>query len=769
MMFFHFGTLLLYNFSDSKENIKITCSINDTYKNDENDLSYNCRSESVSFLNIKRVEALPNIHLYNSTHSFNITSLKQFTLSSLADLTLDNVTTQTSSFEYKTFTLKNISINGREYTLNGKLDIGSSIENASLLLAKKYNHTCLVSNSSIKIIMAPDDSIADILNGKMLNRTNGDKILIDSNDNYDLIVYPILSLSHYIELLGFNELNISTTNRNATAIAHIRGPYFGLYYLRDYLKFTATIEYSNSIENITAYGIKVDSIDNIKWIITYDIVFPNTENKDIKSITIHKDFLFSNDTNFSTTEDLSLIYPEVITQSFNKNNFRVLDPERPDEITITFTNSNFTGRTPLYSIINNQAPIYMSYIPYNKDKNKNEKKREEIVCSILERNGYEYKLKFHAKKSFFTYINTLEFIVESKNIISRLRFLENNENITYAYTADAGGNLTFIYNEEDDYKSFIELLGIGDFNKTTTNRNATAKAYIRGPLNDLNNLKDYLKFTATIQFPNAVENITSIGTKSDINAEKEIATYDIVFQNTENKDIKGVNIQKDFLFSDDKTFSQTDNRTIIYPDIIPQTFDEDDFQVFEILSEQEEPKVFKNSDLDLTLNLPVAIKNQSTTYLSYIPYNNSTKTNENKREEINDCKIYTSRNSNNITIKCLPKKSFTTFINTLIFIVDKGNVKGRLRFLQSSKNMTIGAPADAKGIISYTYEDTFLYRKVKSKGLAAGAIVAIVLATVATIVAIGLAFFLLSRRSPPPPPNKNDVSNVGNSTTNINS
>ena len=541
-----FFNVTVYSYSDLRESIKMACSINKSYQNDENDLSYNCTSESVSLPNIKRVEAMPNIHLYNSTHSFNITSLKQFTLSSLADLTLDNVTTQTGSFEYKTFILKNISINGREYTLNGKLDIGSSIINASILFVEKYNHTCLVTNSSIKIIMGPNDSIVDKLNGKMLNRTNGDKILIDSNDNYDLIVYPILSLSHYIELLGFNELNISTTNRNATAIAHIRGPYFGLYYLRDYLKFTATIEYSNSIENITAYGIKVDSIDNIKWIITYDIVFPNTENKDIKSITIQKDFLFSNDTNFSTTEDLSLIYPEIITQSFNKDNFRILDPERPDEIAITYTNTNFTGRTPLYSIINNQAPIYMSYIPYNKDKNKNEKKREEIVCSILERNGYEYKLKFHAKKSFFTYINTLEFIVESKNIISRLRFLENNENITYAYTADAGGNLTFIYNEEDDYKSFIELLGIGDFNKTSTNRNATAKAYIRGPLNDLNNLKDYLKFTATIQFPNAVENITSIGTKSDINAEKEIATYDIVFQNTENKDIKGVNIQKDF-------------------------------------------------------------------------------------------------------------------------------------------------------------------------------------------------------------------------------
>ena len=765
-----FFNVEVYNFSDSKQDIKMNCSINDAHTNDENDLSYNCISENVSLLNIKRVEALPNIHLYNATHSFNITSLKQFTLSSLAELTVDNITTETGSFEYKTFTLKNISINGREYTLNGKLDIGSSIENASLALVK-YNYTCLVSNSSIKIIMDPDDSIVDILNGKMLNRTNGDKILIDSNDNYDLVVYPILSLSHFVELIGFNDLNITTTNRNATAKAYIRGPYVGLYELKDYLKFTATIKYSNSTENIIAYGIKDDSIDNINWIITYDIVFPNTENKDIKSITIQKDFLFSNDPNFSTAEDLSLIYPEVISQSFNKNNFRVLDPERPDEFAITFTNSNFTFHIPLYSIIDNQSQIYMSYIPYNKNKNKNEKKREEIACTILERkNQYEYKLNCYSEKSFFTYYNTLEFIVESKNIVSGLRFLENNENITYAFTADAGGNMTFINNEEGNYyKSFIELLGIGDFDKTTTNINATAKAYIRGPLNDLNNLKNYLKFTATIQFSNIIENITAIGNKSDIKPGKEIAIYDIVFQNTENIDIKSITILKDFLFSDDITFSKTDNQPIIYPDVIPLSFDESGFKVLTIPSEQEGPKVFKNSDFALDFVFPDEINNQTQTYLSYIPYNNSTQRNEDKREEINDCKIYTytSTDSNNYTIKCFPKKSFITFINTLKFIVDDKNIKRRLRFLQNSKNNTYGAPADAKGNITYTYEDTFRYRKLTSKGLSAGAIVAIVLATVAAIVAVGLAFFFLSRR-PPLPPNKNEVSNVGNSSTNIN-
>ena len=38
--------------------------------------------------------------------------------------------------------------------------------------------------------------------------------------------------------------------------------------------------------------------------------------------------------------------------------------------------------------------------------------------------------------------------MNSKNVKSRLRFLENNENITYAFTPDAGGNLSYISNEE---------------------------------------------------------------------------------------------------------------------------------------------------------------------------------------------------------------------------------------------------------------------------------------------------------------------------------
>ncbi len=496
--------------SSSTNNYSLNCSLNTTYQNEENDLSYNCLCDNISLQNINKVAVMKNFTFSNSTQTINLNSDKQIYLSSLAKQTINNITTQTGYLKYKTFTLKNVSLNGNEYTLTGQLDIGSSSENVSLALVK-YNFTCLVSNTSIKINMSPDDSIVDILNGKIMNRTNGNKILIDSNDTYDLIVYPILSLSNFIELLGIGAFNSSTISRNATAKAYFRGPYVALYNLKDYLKFTATIQFSNRTENITAYGIENESIDSKNWIITYDIVFPNTENKTIESLTIQKDFEFSDDPNFSKTDDLSIIYPDVISQSF----------------------------------------------------------------------------------------------------------------------------------------------------------------------------------------------------------------------------------------------------------------EESDFQVLKIPSEQEGSKVFNNTNISLVFNFPDSIVNQTKTYLSYIPYNKSIQKNQNKREEISDCNIYTQSNSKEYTIKCYPKKSFITYINTLKFIVNSTNVKRRLRFLQSTKNKTYAASADATGNITYNYEGKFIDRNNSSKGLSAGGIVAIVLVTVAAILAAGIVFYFLSRKTPLPP-NKNIVSKISDSTTKIN-
>ena len=96
------------------------------------------------------------------------------------------------------------------------------------------------------------------------------------------------------------------------------------------------------------------------------------------------------------------------------------------------------------------------------------------------------------------------------------------------------------------------------------------------------------------------------------------------------------------------------------------------------------------------------------------------------------------------------------------------NVNSRLRFLQNDKNKTYAAPADAEGNITYTYEDVFYdYRRISSNGLSAGAIVAIVLVCVVAVLAVGLAILFLSRKTQSPP-NENIVSNITNSTSNIN-
>ena len=714
--------------STSKNNYTMNCTLNTTYQNEKNDLSYSCINSNDSLQNISNIKVNKNFTFTKGTYSINFSGGVQIDLSSLAKLTINNITTETGNLEYKTFTLKNMSLNGNEYTLSGKLDIGSSIENAYLLLINE-NFTCKVSNTSIKIKMS-SNGIADALNGKILNRTNGNKILIISDDVTDLFLYPIPYYGYFIELIGILDFNNNTINQNATAKAYFRGALISLYDLKDYLKFTITIKFSNGLENITAIGIHSQTIDNINWIITYDIVFPNTENKTIESLTIQKDFVFSDEETFSKIDNLPIIYPDVISESFNLNNLKpIIFHEYSNKFTV-FKKSNFSFSLIFPDEIVNQTTIYISYIPYNKTKEEKGTKRDEINCIIYERrNGEskEYKINCSSTKSFFTFINTLKIIMSSKNVKSSLRFLENNENITYVFSPVDEGNITYIneesktdiieelntdineesktdiieesntdiieesktdiieesktdiieesktdineesktdineesktdINEESKTdingesnasKTFIELLGI-DFKNNTINRNATAKAYFRGPFISLYNLKDYLKLTTTIKFSNSLENITAIGFENQTNnITNWIITYDIDFPNTENKTIESLTIQKDFVFSDEQTFSKTDSPNIIYPDVILESFDITDFKIFNISSEQEGSKVLTNSNFSLSFIFPDEIVNQKAIYLSYIPYNEAKKENENKREEISNCKIHTLSNSKN--------------------------------------------------------------------------------------------------------------------------
>ena len=90
------------------------------------------------------------------------------------------------------------------------------------------------------------------------------------------------------------------------------------------------------------------------------------------------------------------------------------------------------------------------------EKKKRENKREEISnCKIHTlSNSKNYTINCSPSKSFITFINTLKFIVNNKNVNSRLRFLQNDKNKTYAAPADSKGNITYIYTDDENFYGY---------------------------------------------------------------------------------------------------------------------------------------------------------------------------------------------------------------------------------------------------------------------------------------------------------------------------
>ena len=221
----------------SSNNFTMICTYIDSYENEDNDLSYNCINATISIQNIKSVKVVPNFFFYNQTVNITLSpSNNGIKLSSLANNTINNITTETGNLDYKTFTLKSINFKDDEFTFNGKLNTNSTDESAFLVLSEK-NITCSVSNTSIKLPMKSNYKINDTLHGKMADKADGSKILIfvENENAYDSVVYPRPSLNYDIELLGVGKFKTNTTNQNATAKAYLRGPSSSLSSLKDYL------------------------------------------------------------------------------------------------------------------------------------------------------------------------------------------------------------------------------------------------------------------------------------------------------------------------------------------------------------------------------------------------------------------------------------------------------------------------------------------------------------------------------------------------------
>ena len=309
----------------------------------------------------------------------------------------------------------------------------------------------------------------------------------------------------------------------------------------------------------------------------------------------------------------------------------------------------------------------------------------------------------------------------------------------------------------------IELSSFGNYTKPTANSDAYNYLYITGNQYILNGLEKFIRFNTTIKFLNESTTIEANGTLIENNQTTDIVVYNITYYGTKNKSIISMEPPTYIEFSENGTNYERYNETSISPDL--NLLEEEEI-IIERMSNINGLKDNNSTSFTYEFNLTgdsiFDLGIQKDAYLKYHPNNNISMNDEIKCVVQHFSLIY--------RMICTPKKNvYTNFNTTKIIILNITSSNSRLRALQSTTNRTILPPSDTKEIINFTYPNYHVYRKTKKSGLSAGAIVAIVLATVAAVAALGIAIFFLGRAKANPPPIRNPSDlNLANSTSNIN-
>ena len=330
------------------------------------------------------------------------------------------------------------------------------------------------------------------------------------------------------------------------------------------------------------------------------------------------------------------------------------------------------------------------------------------------------------------------------------------------------------YYVNPDSKLFVEVIGAGNFTQINKN-NATANLYIRGSPQLLKSLRRYIKFTA-----NAIYNgrklrnletqiINAIGEKNDSQSNEDIVVYNVNY--TGFPDSNFIALKPDnnnFEFSDDEGFENPEKQITIG---VNQNINLSDSntelpEVIKLKDSGEQVK-YNPSSFEIEFNTIETLKLSSNESIFRYP----SQIGSDVMEEIN-CILYNRANINDYyKILCSTRKSIHAILRDVSIII-KPQISSRLRILQTknNNNKTLLFPSNADEIINYEYSAKThdYFRTSKSKGLSAGAIVAIILSSIAALVAVGLVFFFLRKNQTPPVIKNQPDFNVINSTSNIN-
>ena len=330
------------------------------------------------------------------------------------------------------------------------------------------------------------------------------------------------------------------------------------------------------------------------------------------------------------------------------------------------------------------------------------------------------------------------------------------------------------YYVNPDSKLFVEVIGAGNFTQINKN-NAKGNLFLRGSPELLKSLRRYIKFTA-----NAIYNgrklrnlektqiINAIGEKNNSQSNENIVVYNVNYTDFTDSSFIALKPANNFDFSDDKGFENPEKQITkgVNQNINLSDSNTELPEVIKLKESGEQVK-YNPSSFEIEFNTTETLKLSSNESIFRYP----SQIGSDVMEEIN-CILYNRANINDYyKILCSTRKSIHAILRDVSIII-KPQISSRLRILQTNTNnyKTLLFPSNADEIINYEYSAKThdYFRTSKSKGLSAGAIVAIILSSIAALVAVGLVFFFLRKKQTPPVIKNQPDFNVINSTSNIN-
>ena len=361
-----------------------------------------------------------------------------------------------------------------------------------------------------------------------------------------------------------------------------------------------------------------------------------------------------------------------------------------------------------------------------------------------------------------------------EHMIGKMGQLTDGEEYILIYMNKSVNDLVRYIKPESNL--FVELIGAGAFKKEPR-QNAIGRIYIRGSSELLKSLRKYIRFTAsarnrTSKLRNLQDsktvNVTATGVKIS-NESSSIAIYNVTYTNSSNTNFTDLTPNNDFEFSQTEDFRFTEHQITKAVNTklnLTETNTETPEEI--ILKKHPYHKTPSSFEFDFNVSNPLNLtENQTNAYMKY-----PIRIGSYDEEEIACTLINNVINNGYYKIKCSTKNTIYALMKDLKILVPKKSSRKRILAGETNINKTLLFPADANHIMEYEYSvepNSFNPRANKNTGLTAGAIVAIVLATVAAVVAVGIVLFFLNRiKTTPPVLNNTNDFNMVNSTSNMN-